>query len=104
MMNHAVPRVQRCVASPCVRQRFKDNILLKTVVIYLVLSASTDFKVCNLYTVRAFEHFIVHSTKICLHFLNPNTALKNKIIIRQNGGFVLGTPGYGLCHHIRMTS
>ena len=38
--------------------------------------------------------------KDILHFLNPNTALKKKI--EQNGGFLLGTPGYSLCHHIAL--
>ena len=45
----------------------------------MVLSASKDFLVYNLYRIRAFEHFIVHFTKIfCTLVLNPNTAPKKK--------------------------
>ena len=38
--------------------------------------------------------------KDILHFLNPNTAppQKKKKKNKQNGRFLLGTPGYGLCN------
>ena len=51
---------------------------------------------------RAFEHFYCAFSKDILPFLYPDTALKNKmnIVIEQNGGFLLGTPGYDLCHQI----
>ena len=44
----------------CVVQ--KEHIVEIYFVIYLVFSTSKDFLVCNLYTIRAFKHFIVHST------------------------------------------
>ena len=50
---------------------------------------------------KSFQTLYCAFCKDILHFLNPNTAPENKII-EQNGGFLLGTPGYGLCHHIHV--
>ena len=47
---------------------------------------------------KSFSKFCAFYKDI-LHFLNPNTAPKNKILNNwTNGRFLLGTPGYGLCH------
>ena len=44
----------------------------------LGLSASKDFLVCNLYSIRAFENFIVHSTKIFLHFITSGIIINSQ--------------------------
>ena len=61
--------------------------LLKTVVIYLVLSASKYFSM-QFIDRKSFWTFYFAFCKDILHLLSPNTALKNKI---QNGRFLLGT-------------
>ena len=86
MMHHAVPRgtalcsatlwppeVKSCTIIWCVVQR---EHIVEDLVIYLVLSASKDFLVCNLYRIRTFYCAFY---KDILHFLNPNTTPKNKI-------------------------
>ena len=86
MMHHTVPQgtivpwgtalcsailrsleVKSCRIIWCIIQR---EHIIETLVIFLVLSTCTskDFKVCNSYTVRAFEHFIVHPKKVFYTF------------------------------------
>ena len=61
------PEVKSCRIIWCIVQRehIVENLCN---VLKLVLSASKDFFVCNLYRIRAFEHFIVHHTKIFCTF------------------------------------
>ena len=71
------PEVKSCSIIWCVIQRAH---IVENCCDFLVLSASKDFLVCNLYTIlKSYCTSYCVFYKDILHFWNPNTAPKNKI-------------------------
>ena len=72
------PEVKSCRIIWCIIQR-----TWKPLWFTLFLSASKDFKICKKKLHRkSFWTFYCAFYKDILHFLNPNTALKNKITVK----------------------